>query len=90
HILAPVSGRITVVATTKHAIGMVTTTGLEVLVHLGVDTVALNGAPFEVHVKVGDKVTAGTLLVDMDLAAIEQAHKPTTVIIVVTNAQRVL
>ncbi|MDN5975478.1 glucose PTS transporter subunit IIA [Lactiplantibacillus plantarum] len=90
HILAPVSGRITVVATTKHAIGMVTTTGLEVLVHLGVDTVALNGAPFEVHVKVGDEVTAGTLLVDMDLAAIEQAHKPTTVIIVVTNAQRVL
>ncbi|MBP5845198.1 PTS glucose transporter subunit IIA, partial [Lactiplantibacillus plantarum] len=58
--------------------------------HLGVDTVALNGAPFEVHVKVGDEVTAGTLLVDMDLAAIEQAHKPTTVIIVVTNAQRVL
>lgn len=89
-IWAPVSGRITVVATTKHAIGMVTTTGLEVLVHLGVDTVALNGAPFEVHVKVGDEVTAGTLLVDMDLATIEQAHKPTTVIIVVTNAQRVL
>ncbi|MGY5234907.1 glucose PTS transporter subunit IIA [Lactiplantibacillus plantarum] len=83
-ILAPVSGRVTVVATTKHAIGMVTTTGLEVLIHLGVDTVVLNGVPFEVHVKVGDEVTAGTLLVDMDLATIEQAHKPTTVIVVVT------
>jgi len=89
-IVAPVSGRVTLVAATKHAIGIVTTAGLEVLIHLGIDTVALNGEPFTLHVQVGDEVVAGTLLADMDLAAVKQAHKLTTVLVIVTNGQTAL
>jgi len=89
-IVAPVSGRVTLVAATKHAIGIVTTAGLEVLIHLGIDTVALNGEPFTLHVQVGDEVVAGTLLADMDLAAVKQAHKLTTVLVIVTNGQNAL
>ncbi|MCW1909090.1 glucose PTS transporter subunit IIA [Lactiplantibacillus paraplantarum] len=89
-IVAPVSGRVTLVAATKHAIGIVTTAGLEVLIHLGIDTVALNGVPFTLHVQVGDEVAAGALLADMDLAAVKQAHKLTTVLVIVTNGQNAL
>lgn len=89
-IVAPVSGRVTLVAATKHAIGIVTTAGLEVLIHLGIDTVALNGEPFTLHVQVGDEVVAGALLADMDLAAVKQAHKLTTVLVIVTNGQTAL
>lgn len=89
-IVAPVSGRVTLVAATKHAIGIVTTAGLEVLIHLGIDTVALNGVPFTLHVQVGDEVAAGALLADMDLAAVKRAHKLTTVLVIVTNGQNAL
>ncbi|WP_080376252.1 PTS transporter subunit EIIC [Lactiplantibacillus plantarum] len=59
--MAPVSGRVTLVAATKHAIGIVMPTGLAVLIHLGIDTVVFNGAPFVLHVQVGDEVAAGAL-----------------------------
>ncbi len=89
-VVAPVSGRVTVVAATKHAVGLVTASGLEVLVHMGIDTVELNGAPFVCHVQVGDTVQAGEVLADMDLAALQRAQKLATVIVVVTNGQTVL
>ncbi|AVK64800.1 PTS beta-glucoside transporter subunit IIABC [Lactobacillus sp. CBA3606] len=85
-ILAPVTGEVMLVAETKHAIGIRTATGLEVLLHLGVDTVELRGAPYTVTVAMGAQVTAGQPLVTMDLAAIRQAGKPVTVITVLTNA----
>ncbi|WP_345753205.1 glucose PTS transporter subunit IIA [Lactiplantibacillus pentosus] len=90
HVVAPVSGRVTVVAATKHAVGLVTASGLEVLVHMGIDTVELNGAPFVCHVQVGDTVQAGEVLAEMDLAALQRAQKLATVIVVVTNGQTVL
>ncbi|WP_370447190.1 glucose PTS transporter subunit IIA [Lactobacillus sp. CBA3605] len=86
-IVAPVSGKVTMVAETKHAIGFSTPAdNLEVLVHLGIDTVDLKGAPFTLTVKVGDEVRAGDVIATMDLAAIEQANKQTTVILAVTNS----
>lgn len=89
-VVTPVSGRVTVVATTKHAVGLVTASGLEVLVHMGIDTVELNGAPFVCNVQVGDTAQAGEVLAEMDLAALQRAQKLATVIVVVTNGQTVL
>ncbi|AYG38692.1 PTS sugar transporter subunit IIA [Lactiplantibacillus pentosus] len=84
-ITAPTAGKIESVADTKHAIMMTTTDGLEIMLHLGLDTVELKGAPFETHVKVGDTVALGDPLVTMDLEAIQAADKKTTVMTVVTN-----
>ena len=58
-VLAPVSGTLTTVFPTKHAYGIKTDDGLEVLIHIGIDTVELNGEHFDVHVKQGDTVTVG-------------------------------
>lgn len=58
-VLAPVSGTISMIAETKHAIGITTKDGLEVLVHMGVDTVGLKGEPFDVVIKNGQEVKAG-------------------------------
>jgi len=84
-IVAPAAGEITMVAETKHAIMMTTSTGLEIMLHLGLDTVELNGAPFTITVKVGDQVSTGTPLATMDLAAVKAAGKGTTVMTVITN-----
>jgi len=88
-IKAPAAGEIMTVADTKHAIMMTTTDGLELLFHLGLDTVELQGAPFVLNVKVGDQVAAGDSLVTMDLAAVKAAGKATTVMMVVTNMDQV-
>lgn len=88
-IVAPAAGEVTMVAETKHAIMMITNTGLEIMLHLGLDTVALNGAPFTVTVKVGDQVSAGAPLATMDLAAVKAAGKGTTVMTVITNMDAV-
>lgn len=84
-ITAPADGEIKTVADTKHAVMLTTKDGLELMLHLGLDTVELKGAPFDVQVQVGDQVTAGQPLVKMDLAAVKAAGKGTTVIVVVTN-----
>ena len=86
-IVAPVTGKITMIAETKHAFGFTTPdNNLEVLVHLGIDTVDLKGAPFTVNVKTGDEVQAGDVIATMDLAAIEAANRQTTVVLAVTNS----
>ncbi len=86
-IVAPVSGKVTMVAETKHALGFTTPDNhLEVLVHLGIDTVDLKGAPFTLNVAVGDDVQAGEIIATMDLAMVEKANKQTTVILAVTNS----
>ena len=69
-VVAPVSGTIAQVAHTFHAVGIEADDGTEVLVHLGIDTVNLNGEGFTCHVKVGDHVNAGDKLMDMDIEAI--------------------
>ncbi|MCI1987226.1 MAG: glucose PTS transporter subunit IIA [Lactobacillus sp.] len=88
-IFSPVSGQIITIAETKHAIGIKTNDGAEVLIHMGLDTVELKGAPFELLVKPGQQVTPGTQLANMDLAAIKAAGKDDTVIVVITNLAQV-
>lgn len=85
-VVAPISGKVTMVAASLHAIGFTGNNGLEVLVHLGIDTVELaDRPPFKVNVQVGDTVEAGEKVAVMDLAAITSANKDTTVIMAVTN-----
>ncbi|MFC0362233.1 PTS transporter subunit IIBC [Enterococcus canintestini] len=88
-VYAPVSGTVTSVFPTKHALGLLTDNGLEVLVHMGIDTVDLKGAPFTVKVKDGDKVSAGDVIAQMDLNGIKAANKQTTIIVAFTNAEEI-
>ena len=89
HVYAPIAGTVTSVFETKHAIGLLTPAGLEVLVHMGIDTVELKGAPFTIKVKAGDSVTAATELAEMDIEAVKAAGKATDILVVLTNADRV-
>ncbi|WP_125605641.1 N-acetylglucosamine-specific PTS transporter subunit IIBC [Lapidilactobacillus bayanensis] len=84
-IVAPVSGEITTIFPTKHALGIKTSNGLEVLVHMGLDTVELEGKPFDLHVTEGQVVEHGDALADVDLAAIRDAGKMPTMLVVITN-----
>ena len=88
-VLAPVDGTVVMVAGTGHALGFSTPQGLEVLLHLGVDTVELEGKPFDLGVAAGQTVSAGQPLGTMNLDAITEAGKDTTIIFAITNtAQR--
>ena len=89
NIVSPVSGTVSSIFPTKHALGLVTEAGLEVLVHIGLDTVSLEGKPFTVHVTEGQKVVAGDLLVTADLDAIREAGRETSTIVVFTNADAI-
>ncbi|WEV70783.1 PTS glucose transporter subunit IIA [Lactobacillus sp. ESL0785] len=84
-ICAPVAGTITTVFPTKHAIGITTKDNLEILLHLGLDTVNLKGKPFKVMVKEGDVVKQGDQLAEMDLEMITAAGYDNTIIVVYTN-----
>ncbi|MDU3839767.1 MAG: PTS transporter subunit IIBC [Streptococcus mitis] len=89
NIVSPVSGTVSSIFPTKHALGIVTEPGLEVLVHIGLDTVSLEGKPFTVHVAEGQKVVAGDLLVTADLDAIRAAGRETSTVVVFTNAEAI-
>ncbi|QKL33466.1 PTS transporter subunit IIBC [Streptococcus mitis] len=89
NIVSPVSGTVSSIFPTKHALGLVTESGLEVLVHIGLDTVSLEGKPFTVHVAEGQKVVAGDLLVTADLDAIRAADRETSTVVVFTNAEAI-
>lgn len=89
NIVSPVSGSVSSIFPTKHALGIVTEAGLEVLVHIGLDTVSLEGKPFTVHVAEGQKVVAGDLLVTADLDAIRAAGRETSTVVVFTNGDAI-
>lgn len=89
NIVSPVSGTVSSIFPTKHALGIVTEPGLEVLVHIGLDTVSLEGKPFTVHVVEGQKVAAGDLLVTADLDAIRAAGRETSTVVVFTNGDAI-
>lgn len=89
NIVSPVSGTVSSIFPTKHALGIVTEAGLEVLVHIGLDTVSLEGKPFTVHVAEGQKVAAGNLLVTADLDAIRAAGRETSTVVVFTNGDAI-
>ena len=88
-IFSPVSGKITTIFPTKHAIGIETKSGLEVLIHMGVDTVSLEGKPFEILVDVADIVDKNTPIAKMNLKQVESHQKDTTVMVVITNMNKV-
>ncbi|QBO35185.1 PTS glucose transporter subunit IIA [Periweissella cryptocerci] len=84
-VSSPVAGKVTMVAETKHAVGLTMSNGLEVLVHMGIDTVEMNGTPFNLDVKVGDIVAGGAPLANMDRDAIINAKLEDTIMIIITN-----
>ena len=85
-VVAPVDGTISTVAESKHAIGISTDSGLELLIHVGVDTVAMNGDGFSPAVAEGDTVKAGDLLLNFDIDKIHKAGYADTVVFLLTNS----
>ncbi|MDA9470146.1 PTS sugar transporter subunit IIA [Enterococcus sp. 5H] len=84
-IYSPIDGEVLSVFQTKHAIGMKMTNGAEVLLHMGIDTVELNGEPFSIKVSEGSKVTQGTQVANVDLDSIIAAGKAVDMVVVITN-----
>ena len=84
-VYAPFDGTVTQIATTLHAVGMTSSEGTELLIHVGMDTVDMKGQGFTALVKEGQKVTAGTPLLKVDLDAIRAAGHPTATAIIVTD-----
>lgn len=84
-VVSPINGTIMTVLKTKHAIGLIDESGAEILIHIGLDTVQLNGEHFNAHVKDGDRVNVGDLLVDFDIEAIHEAGYETVTPVIITN-----
>lgn len=84
-LVAPVAGTVSALFPTKHAIGITTDAGADLLIHIGMDTVQLEGKFFTAHVSQGDYVKPGQLLIEFDMDQIKEAGKPLTTPIVVTN-----
>ena len=85
-VYAPADGTIGMVFDTKHAISMTTEGGAELLIHVGLDTVTLNGAPFTVHVAADDKVKKGDLMAEFDMDMIKAAGLETITPVIVCNS----
>lgn len=84
-VLSPVNGEVIQFFHTKHAIGIRSITGLEILIHVGLETVMMNGEGFEGHVAVGDKVKAGDLLLTFDMDLVKEKAASTITPIIITN-----
>lgn len=84
-VYAPADGTVSALTETKHAVGITTDTGAEVLIHIGLDTVQLGGEGFTLHCKTGDKVKKGSLLLEFDMEKIKAAGFPLTTPVVVSN-----
>ncbi|OMF05454.1 PTS beta-glucoside transporter subunit IIABC [Paenibacillus amylolyticus] len=89
-VVSPITGVVQTVYRTKHAIGLVSDDGVEMLIHIGQDTVKLKGQHFTTHVKDGERVNAGDLIVEFDLQAIKDAGYETVTPIIVTNTSNYL
>lgn len=85
-LFAPADGEIALMFPTGHAVGLKTTDGAEILIHIGMDTVELDGEGFTTHVTQGEKVQKGQLLVEFDIPFIQSKGKPIVTPIVVTNS----
>ncbi|QLG05640.1 PTS beta-glucoside transporter subunit EIIBCA [Bacillus velezensis] len=86
--VSPVEGRVTAVFKTKHAIGITSARGAEVLIHIGLDTVRLDGRHFEVHVKEGDAVAPGDLLITFEIDEIKAAGFDVITPVIITNTDQ--
>lgn len=88
-VYAPFHGKITQVADTRHAVGVASPDGMEVLIHVGIDTVEMNGKGFSAMVSAGKSVEKGELLLEFSLEEIRAAGHPATVVVLLTNADEV-
>lgn len=86
-VCSPVKGKIVSIFPTKHAIGIMSDNGHEILIHFGIDTVNLNGEGFELHVNTGDEVEAGALLLDVDIDSIKNRIPSLITAVVITNLE---
>lgn len=84
-LVSPVNGTVTVLFPTKHAVGIVSEKGVEMLMHIGMDTVSLDGKGFEAHVEQGDKVVVGQQLISFDMDVIKEAGLVTETPVIITN-----
>lgn len=84
-LVSPVNGTVTVLFPTKHAVGIVSEEGIEMLMHIGMDTVSLDGKGFEAHVEQGDKVVVGQQLISFDMDVIKEAGLVTETPVIITN-----
>ena len=84
-LVSPVNGTVTVLFPTKHAVGIVSEEGVELLMHIGMDTVSLDGKGFEAHVTQGDKVVVGQQLISFDTNVIKEAGLITETPVIITN-----
>ena len=87
-LVSPVNGRVTVFFPTKHAIGILSDEGVEILMHIGMDTVKLEGKGFEGYVSQGDKVKVGDKLISFDIDMIKKAGYVTETPVIITNSDR--
>lgn len=85
-VFAPFDGTVETVFRTKHSIGLRSVDGVELLIHVGLDTVKLKGQHFDVKVTEGEPISHGQLLMEFDLAAIQAAGYDTTTPVIVTNS----
>jgi PTS system beta-glucosides-specific IIC component len=85
-VIAPFAGEVASLFQTRHAIGLLSHSGIELLIHVGIDTVRLDGKPFTAHVKVGDTFRAGDLLLEFDRQAILDAGYDLATPIIITNS----
>ena len=84
-VYAPFNGEVLVAFDTKHAVAIKSEDGIELMIHFGLDTVKMNGEPFEMNVKVGDKINKGDVIMKADLSKIDAAGFDTVVPVVITN-----
>ncbi len=84
-VVSPVDGEVVQLFPTNHAVGVKTKSGVEVLIHIGLETVSMEGEGFEGHVKTGDKVKAGQTLVTFDKSLVAQKAKSTITPVIITN-----
>ncbi|UOR11057.1 PTS sugar transporter subunit IIA [Halobacillus amylolyticus] len=85
-VVSPVEGEVVQLFPTKHAVGLKTKTGAEVLIHIGLETVSMDGEGFEAFVKQGDKVKAGDRLITFDINLVDEKAKSTVTPIIITNS----
>lgn len=88
-VYAPFDGECENLADTLHALGLMSDTGISLLIHVGLETVGLEGKPFKAHIKTGDRIKKGQLLLEFDISAIKAAGCPTITSVLVTNEDEV-
>ena len=84
-VYAPCDATVDMMFDTGHAVSLVTASGAEILIHVGLETVGLEGKPFTVHVANGDKVKKGQLMIEVDLDAVKEAGLPTITPVLICN-----